>query len=424
MQFLDVTAGPIDRWFGLATVQLHTAAATSDARIPGLPLAEARGCVTGWPRSARPAAPACDRPAPAARPRRPTAGSARRRPGHRHARSRRPGRVDPAAPALAGHHLRPHHRRGAGDHRPAAGDRSRETSPGSAVEAGILLLGVVAGFVSWLVTRWRVAEQRAADRDRPAAAPVDPPAAGPRAGDRRRPARCSPGCSGWPSSGSRSPAPARVAAGWPTCRRTRRSGSGPSCSRWSAACTPDTPAPAGRVLFSVDNSAHRAVDAARDADGGAGRAEPRRPSSSGCTSGEAATGLGMIPPIFAVAALHLAAAERRVRAHRGRGAGRAAGRRRPARHPARDDAAAPGAGGALGRAAAVAAVRLVPAGARRRPAADRPARRRHRLPGPGAAPGRHPGRGPRSAGPGAARDPARRRHPHVALRPRRRDGPG
>jgi hypothetical protein len=42
MQFLDVTAGPIDRWFGLATVQLHTAAATSDARIPGLPLPEAQ----------------------------------------------------------------------------------------------------------------------------------------------------------------------------------------------------------------------------------------------------------------------------------------------------------------------------------------------------------------------------------------------
>ena len=42
MQFLDVTAGPIDRWFGLATVQLHTAAATSDARIPGLELVEAQ----------------------------------------------------------------------------------------------------------------------------------------------------------------------------------------------------------------------------------------------------------------------------------------------------------------------------------------------------------------------------------------------
>ena len=37
MQFIDVTAGPIDRAFGLATVQLHTAAAATDARIPGLP---------------------------------------------------------------------------------------------------------------------------------------------------------------------------------------------------------------------------------------------------------------------------------------------------------------------------------------------------------------------------------------------------
>ena len=36
MQFVDVSAGPIDRLFGLATVQLHTAAAASDARIPGL----------------------------------------------------------------------------------------------------------------------------------------------------------------------------------------------------------------------------------------------------------------------------------------------------------------------------------------------------------------------------------------------------
>lgn len=41
MQFLDVTAGPFERVFGLATVQLHTAAAASDARIPGLLAAEA-----------------------------------------------------------------------------------------------------------------------------------------------------------------------------------------------------------------------------------------------------------------------------------------------------------------------------------------------------------------------------------------------
>ncbi|MGH3656913.1 MAG: PH domain-containing protein, partial [Micromonosporaceae bacterium] len=36
MQFVDVSAGPLERAFGLATVQLHTAAAASDAGIPGL----------------------------------------------------------------------------------------------------------------------------------------------------------------------------------------------------------------------------------------------------------------------------------------------------------------------------------------------------------------------------------------------------
>jgi membrane protein YdbS with pleckstrin-like domain len=41
MQLVDVTAGPIDRSLGITTVQLHTAAATSDAAIPGLPPDEA-----------------------------------------------------------------------------------------------------------------------------------------------------------------------------------------------------------------------------------------------------------------------------------------------------------------------------------------------------------------------------------------------
>jgi uncharacterized protein len=36
MQFIDVTAGPLERSFGLATLRMHTAAAASDARIPGL----------------------------------------------------------------------------------------------------------------------------------------------------------------------------------------------------------------------------------------------------------------------------------------------------------------------------------------------------------------------------------------------------
>jgi len=41
MQFIDVTAGPFERSFGLATVRMHTAAAASDARIPGLSREEA-----------------------------------------------------------------------------------------------------------------------------------------------------------------------------------------------------------------------------------------------------------------------------------------------------------------------------------------------------------------------------------------------
>lgn len=41
MQFIDVTAGPVERSLGLATLRMHTAAAASDARIPGLDAAEA-----------------------------------------------------------------------------------------------------------------------------------------------------------------------------------------------------------------------------------------------------------------------------------------------------------------------------------------------------------------------------------------------
>jgi membrane protein YdbS with pleckstrin-like domain len=41
MQLVEVTSGPVERHFGLASVQLHTAAAASDATIPGLDPAEA-----------------------------------------------------------------------------------------------------------------------------------------------------------------------------------------------------------------------------------------------------------------------------------------------------------------------------------------------------------------------------------------------
>lgn len=36
MQLVEVTSGPVERYFGLAGLQLHTAAAATDARIPGL----------------------------------------------------------------------------------------------------------------------------------------------------------------------------------------------------------------------------------------------------------------------------------------------------------------------------------------------------------------------------------------------------
>ncbi len=41
MQYVDVSAGPLDRKLGIATVQLHTASAGTDATIPGLPPEEA-----------------------------------------------------------------------------------------------------------------------------------------------------------------------------------------------------------------------------------------------------------------------------------------------------------------------------------------------------------------------------------------------
>ncbi|MFD7083611.1 PH domain-containing protein [Streptomyces sp. NPDC002181] len=42
MQLVEVTSGPLERRFGLASVQLHTAAAATDAKIPGLAPEEAQ----------------------------------------------------------------------------------------------------------------------------------------------------------------------------------------------------------------------------------------------------------------------------------------------------------------------------------------------------------------------------------------------
>ena len=41
MQFVDTSQGPLARWLGIAEVKLHTASASTDATINGLPVAEA-----------------------------------------------------------------------------------------------------------------------------------------------------------------------------------------------------------------------------------------------------------------------------------------------------------------------------------------------------------------------------------------------
>ncbi len=41
MQYVDVTAGPLEQLYGIATVHLHTASPGTSARIPGLPADEA-----------------------------------------------------------------------------------------------------------------------------------------------------------------------------------------------------------------------------------------------------------------------------------------------------------------------------------------------------------------------------------------------
>jgi len=127
MQFIDVTAGPFERSFGLATVRMHTAAAASDARIPGSVPQRLRGCGTASPSSARRRRQGCD-------------GSRRLAP----ARARVAGRPRRRAAIAIAVLLVPTALSGGGD--------PRKDLPQLAVVGVLLLLG----FVSWLVTRWRI----------------------------------------------------------------------------------------------------------------------------------------------------------------------------------------------------------------------------------------------------------------------------
>jgi uncharacterized protein len=46
LQFVDVQSGPLERKFGMATVQMHTASPESGAQIPGLPTEQAEALRT------------------------------------------------------------------------------------------------------------------------------------------------------------------------------------------------------------------------------------------------------------------------------------------------------------------------------------------------------------------------------------------
>ena len=81
MQLVDLTAGPLDRALGVATVQLHTAAATTDATIPGLPPEDAGALRDRLATRARNGQRDCDRPE--ARPPDPGRTHNDHRPGNR-----------------------------------------------------------------------------------------------------------------------------------------------------------------------------------------------------------------------------------------------------------------------------------------------------------------------------------------------------
>ena len=80
MQLVDITAGPLDRRLGVATVQLHTAAAIHERHDPRPAAGRGRrACATGWRPAASSGVPGCD----PATSRTGTGHVPRPRPGHR-----------------------------------------------------------------------------------------------------------------------------------------------------------------------------------------------------------------------------------------------------------------------------------------------------------------------------------------------------
>ena len=128
MQFIDVTAGPLERAFGLATVRLHTAAAARDAASRGWSARRPRACATASPSSARRRRPGCE----------PGTNRELAPPASAVARRARGPRDDPRLHPPDPDRLRRRHAR-------------RETP-----QLGSSPLIALAGVVAWLVTRWRI----------------------------------------------------------------------------------------------------------------------------------------------------------------------------------------------------------------------------------------------------------------------------
>ena len=387
-------AGPVDRRFGIAQVQLHTASpGHRRARSPACRRRRPPGCATGWPGAARPGWPACDRLAAAA----PACSPARRGAG----RSSTLAGGDPAAAE----------RRQRGPRRGAAGRRSSARSR-SGIFGAVVLVGLGFSLLSWRMSSYSIddealhlrtgvlnRQQRQARLDRLQAVDVVQPLLARFIGL----AELRIEVAGGKGSAvrlsylreARGPEPAPAAAG-PGGRPVRRA------------------ARAGPRGAGAPGAGRARADADREPgplDRHAGRAARR--SWRWSSSRSRPHSLGFIVPVFPAAAgsgqRAVGPVQQRLQLPGGDVAGRAAAAPRAAPDDRPDRAAGAGAGRAPGPAAAVARPGLVAGrgqrrGLQRAPARGRPARRV----GQPAAAGRHPGRRARRALAGAAR---RRRAP-------------
>ena len=242
-----------------------------------------------------------------------------------------------------------------------------------------------------VVARHAVARRggRAAHRDRPHPAQLAALSARAGAGDRRDRARASPGCSASPSCGCGWAATPATTRGSPTSppREAQALRAAAARARAGGAVEEEPAAADERILRLDPDGPARRLDRAqrlRPRHRGAARRD-RRDRGRVARRRDRARRQRLRCRCSRWLTVVWRAVQQRLPPHRRREPGRAAPARRPRRADRRDDPARPRAGRADGRAAALAAVRLVPARGRRRGQAA--ARGRGRSRGPAAARG-------------------------------------